>query len=164
MLYEWKKIHSGFIQKLVGKDFDLVHFELYAHSRNTAQSVSILGYLEGKRVFFDALNIEHPNQVLESLIEIRSRITTACGQMLQGESASETLREINKKIRKFLTENPQLNELKCDSRDPDFLRFCNELQTLRADILPKVIEIADSLKYEISQELKDEYSRLQLLK
>jgi hypothetical protein len=164
MLNEWKKTHSEFVQKLVGKDFDLVHFELYARSRNIAQSISFLGFLEGKRVFFEALDVEHPDQVLESLIEIRSRITNARGQMKPGETASKILLEMNRNIRNFLTANPQLNNLKCDGSDPDFIKFWNELQTLRSDLLPKVIEMADDVKYELSTELKDEHRRLQDLK
>lgn len=164
MLREWKKAHSEFVQQLVGKDFDLVHFELYARSRNVAQSISILGFFEGKRVFFEALDIERPDQVLESLIETRSRITNALGQMMKGDAASETLREMNKKIRVFLTAHPRLNELKCDGRDPDFHNFCNELQTLRTDLLPKVVEMADDLKYDLSPELISEYKRLQNFK
>ncbi|WP_460318241.1 hypothetical protein [Pseudomonas ogarae] len=160
-LRQWKKNHSEFVQQLVGKDFDLVHFELYARSRNVAQSISFLGFLEGKRVFFEALDVEHPDQVLESLVEIRSRITTALGQMRQGESASETLREMNKRIRAFLTAHPRLNELKCDGSDTNFHNFCNELQTLRTDLLPKVVKMADDLQYNLSPELLREHRRLQ---
>jgi hypothetical protein len=160
-LREWKEKHSVFIQQLVGKDFDLVHFELYARSRNVAQIISVIGFLEGKRVFFESLDSEQPDQVLESLIEIRSRITSALGQMMKGDSSSESLREINKIIRTFLTAHPRLNELKCDGRDPDFLNFFGGIQTLRTDILPKVIEIADNVKYNLSPELISEHKRLQ---
>ncbi|SDH71082.1 hypothetical protein [Pseudomonas panipatensis] len=163
-LRNWKEEHSKFVKQLVGKDFDLVHFELYARSRNVAQSISILGFFEGKRVFFEALDVEHPGQVLESLIEIRSRINNALGQMKQEESASEALREINKKIRKFLTAHPRLNELKCDGSDPNFHNFCNELQNLRTDLLPMVVEMAESLEYTLSPELIGEHKRLQTSK
>ena len=163
-LREWKEKHSAFIQQLVGKDFDLVHFELYARSRNIAQIISILGFLEGKRVFFETLDAEQPDQVLESLLEIRSRITSALGQMMKGDSSLESLREINKVIRSFLTAHPRLNELKCDSRDPDFLNFFDGLQTLRTDLLPKVIEIAGNVKYDLSPELISEHKRLQAFK
>jgi hypothetical protein len=160
-LREWKEKHSVFVQQLVGKDFDLVHFELYARSRNVAQIISILGFLEGRRVFFESLDAEQPDQVLESLLEIRSRITSALGQMMKGDSASESLREINKIIRSFLTAHPRLNELKCDARDPDFLNFFDGLQTLRTNLLPKVIEIAGNVKYNLSPELVSEHKRLQ---
>ncbi|MDH1549095.1 MULTISPECIES: HNH endonuclease [Pseudomonas] len=163
-LREWKEKHSVFVQQLIGKDFDLVHFELYARSRNVAQIISVLGFLEGKRVFFESLDAEQPDQVLESLLEIRSRITSALGQMMKGDSASESLREINKIIRSFLTAHPRLNELKCDATDSDFLRFFDGLQTLRINLLPKVIEIAGNVKYNLSPELVSEHKRLQEFK
>lgn len=160
-LRRWKEGHSKFVRQLVGKDFDVVHFELYARSRNVAQCFSFLGFLEGKRVFFEALDVEYPNQVLESLLEVRSRITSALGQMKQEELASKILREVNKRIRLFLTAHPQLNELKCDGGDPDFRNFCSELQILRADLLPKVVEMANDLKYNLNPDLINEYRRLQ---
>lgn len=162
-LRQWKEKHSKFVQQLVGKDFDLVHFELYARSRNVAQGLSYLAFLEGKRVFFEALDAEYPDQVLESLLEVRSRTTNALGQMKQGELASEILRGINKRIRTFFTANPEFNGLKCDGNDPNFQSFCHELQSLRADLLPKVIEMADDLKYALSSELISEHKRLQKL-
>lgn len=161
-LHQWKKQHSTFVQQLVGKDFDVVHFELYARSRNVAQGFSILAFLEGKRVFFEALDLEYPDQVLESLIEVRSRITNAVGQMKQEEPAAIILREMNKKIRTFLTANRNLNELKCDGNDPEFQTFCSDVQTLRIDLLPKVVELAKDLEYTLSPDLINEYKRLEI--
>ncbi|MFU4408176.1 hypothetical protein ACM73B_21230 [Pseudomonas aeruginosa] len=96
-LRHWKKEHLKFVRQLVGKDFDVVHFELYARSRNLAQSFSFLAFLDGRRVFFEALPAEYPDQVLQSLLEVRSRITNALGHMKQEELSSKILREMKKK-------------------------------------------------------------------
>lgn len=161
MLKGWKKDHKAFVLKLVGKDFDTIHFELYARSRNVAQRHSFLGYIEGRRVFFDALDVEWPDQVATSLVEVRSRITESSAHLSKDEFAKKRMQQMGRSIQKFLTANPHLATLKCDGGDPVFKKFCCDLASLRAEILPLVIEIAGDLGYQLNAELLDAYQRLE---
>lgn len=161
LLKHWKSEHAKFVSQLVGKDFDLVHFELYARSRNTAQCFAFLGFIEGRRALFDALQVEQPEQVLESLMEVRSRAASARTHLNPDTLAFQKLRDIDKKIRAFLTAHPQLSTLKCDGADPCFQQFCHDLQALRADLFPDVISIAKNTFYKLNDEVLDEAKRLE---
>lgn len=161
MLRDWKKAHQTFVSKLVGKDFDIVHFELYARSRNVAQRHSFLGYIEGRRVFFDALDVEYPDQVATSLVEIRARIAESSGHLSKDDFAWKRMQRMRNSIQKFLTANPHLATLRCDGGDPVFGRFCRDLASLREEIIPLVIEIAEDLEYQLGNELVDAYRHLQ---
>ena len=161
MLEEWKINHATFVKQLIGKDFDLVHFEQYSRSHNVAQRVSFLAFVEGKRVFFDAWDVEHPDQVLDSLIEVRTRITSTRSYLKSEDSASQILAEMRRKIQQFLTDNPNLRNVKCNGSDPAFVNFCVALQLLRAELLPCVVRMAIDMEYTLSQEILDEYERLE---
>ncbi len=160
VLQGWKDDHRAFVSKLAGKDFDTVHFELYARSRNVAQRHSFLGYIEGKRVFFNALDAEWPDQVATSLVEIRARITEALAHLSKDEFARKHMEQMRRSIQKFLSANPHLATLRCDGGDPVFRDFCRDLYRLREELLPPVIEIADDLGYQLLPELLDVYRRL----
>jgi hypothetical protein len=160
LLKEWKTKHAIFVRQLNGKDFDLVHFEQYSRSHNVAQRVSFLAFIEGKRVLSDALDAEYPDQVLDSLTEIRSRIGSTRGHLKSEDAASQILAEMRKKIQNFQTENPDLRNLKCNGSDPAFVKFSIALQLLRKDLLPCVVQMARDVDYTLSQEIMEEYARL----
>ncbi|WP_250523447.1 MULTISPECIES: HNH endonuclease [unclassified Caballeronia] len=159
-LLRWKREHSAFVRELVGKDFDVVHFELYARSRNTAQCISFLTFIENRRVFFEALDAEFPEQVLQSLTDVRTRIGEARASMSKGTLALKNLNGMGKAIRTFLTAAPDLQNLKCDASDATFNTFMSGLQRLRTTLLPMVVEIAKDVDHELSDELINEAHRL----
>ena len=160
LLRTWKTEHSEFVRKLVGKDFDLAHFELYSRSRNTAQCISFLTFIENRRVFFEALDAEFPDQVLQSLMEVRQRMVEARSSMMKGTMILSNLEEMRRTITAFLTANPRLNELKCDAGDPDFQRFYDGLTKLRAELLPRVTAIANEVGHQLSPEMVTEARRI----
>lgn len=162
MLRAWKREHQTFVSKLVGKDFDIVHFELYARSRNVAQRHSFLGYIEGRRIFSDALDVEHPDQVATSLVEVRARIAESSGHLSKDDFARKRMQQMRKSIQKFLTANSHLATLRCDGGDPVFRDFCRDLACLREEIIPLVIEIAEDLDYRLSDDFLEAYQLLQL--
>lgn len=159
-LREWKSKHADFVRGLVGKDFDIVHFKLYARSRNTAHCISFLTFIENRRVFFNALDAEFPSQVFTSLSDVRYRIHEARAAMLDDTDAMKNIEEMLSLVHGFLDANPRLNELKCDGNDPKFRRFYDELAELRAKLLPLVIAIADDVEYKLSSALIGEARRL----
>ncbi|MEM5458488.1 HNH endonuclease [Paraburkholderia phytofirmans] len=159
-LREWKSNHAEFVRGLVGKEFDIVHFKLYARSKNTAHCISFLTFLENRRVFFNALDAEFPWQVFKSLSDVRYRIEEARAAMMDDTVAMRNIEEMLTLVHEFLTENPRLDELKCDGNDPEFRRFCVELAELRAKLLPLVIAIADDVEYKPSAALITEARRL----
>jgi hypothetical protein len=163
-LREWKSKHAEFVRGLVGKDFDIVHFKLYARSKNTAHCISFLTFLENRRVFFNALDVEFPSQVFASLSAVRFRIDEARSAMMDDTDAMRNIEEMQSLVHGFLTANPQLNELKCDGNDPSFRRFCDELAELRAKLLPRAIAIADDVEYKLSSALIGEARKLGVYK
>lgn len=162
LLLNWKKDHRKFLSKLAGKDIDSVYFETYARSRNVAQRHSFLGYMEGRRVFFDALDIEWPDQVAISLVEVKARIAESCAHLAHDDLARKAMQRMRKAIQTFLTAHPYLATLRCNGLDPDFHKFSRDLGSLREELFAPIIEIAKDSDYQLSDELLNAYQCLEL--
>lgn len=160
MLFDWKRKHADFVRQLVGKDFDIALFDLFARTRNTAECFSFLAFIENRRVFFEALDAEFPWQVAESLLEVRARIVQARSHLLPREPAVASMGEMRTAIHRFLSANPTLHTLRCDGNDPVFVRFQKELRQLRAELLPHVLKVAASVNHTLSPEILAEASRI----
>lgn len=160
ILFDWKRRHAAFVKQLVGKDFDIALFDLFARTRNTAECIAFLAFIENRRVFFEALTAEVPWQVADSLLEVRARIVEARSHLLPTEPAVASLGEMRTAIHRFLSANPTLHSLRCDGNDPVFVKFERELRQLRTDLLPHVLAIAVSVNHTLNPEILAEASRI----
>ena len=160
MLFDWKANHAIFVRQLVGKHFDVAHFEVFARSRNTAECFAFLAFIENRRVFFEALDTEHPEQVLESLVDVRTRISQSVGHLLAEEPAVHSMKKMRSAILKFLSANPTLQSLKSCNGDPIYHQFREGLEQLRKELLPHVLAIAASVDYPLSSDIRAEAARL----
>lgn len=159
-LFDWKRKHAVFVKQLVGKDFDIALFDLFARTRNAAECFAFLAFIENRRVFFEALDAEVPWQVADSLLEVRARIVEARSHMLPGEPAVISMGEMRASILRFLSANPTLHTLRCDGNDPAFVKFEKDLRQLRVDLLPHVLAIAASVNHILNPEILAEASRI----
>lgn len=150
MLFKWKRKHAAFVSELVGKDFDAVLFRLHSRTRNAAECIAFLSYVEDRRFIFDGLDAEWPHAVLASLIEFRVQVRNTRSFIREGDPAYKELGALQTAIHNFLSANPGLETLKCDGNDPVFVRFLQSLEQLRVDLLPHVLTMAAAVEHTMS--------------
>lgn len=160
LLFEWKRQHADFVRGLVGKGFELVWFEQYARARGTTECLSLLAFIENRRVFHGALNIEFPPHVATSLFEVRTRLVEATTHLLPGGKPFASVSAMRDAIVRFLDENPTLQTLRCFGGDAVFDKFVDDLERLRQELLPHVMDIAASVDRQLSPAILAEAARL----
>jgi hypothetical protein len=137
-LFEWKARHEEIIRNLVGKDLESALLDLRSAKRYHQETREFLSFIESKRVLYEGLDMEFPPRVLESLELIRERVSRTRASVSPDSQLFSTLNLLQKVVNKFLREigaETDLNTLRCDSNDPVWRKFSDELKKLRTEIL-----------------------------
>lgn len=138
VLKDWKKQHEKLIRNIVGKDLESALLELRNHKRYHDETREFLSFLENKRVFYEGMDYEFPDRVLDSLELIRERLIQTRAKVNPDTELFTALNQLQCAIDAFLRnigKDTDLRKLKCDSNDPKWCKFAKELQALRKGIV-----------------------------
>lgn len=138
LLFEWKERHEKLIRRLVGKDLEAALLDLRNEKRYHQETRDFISFIENKRVLYEGLDMESPARVLDSLELIRARLTPARSSVNPDSKLFSALNLMQKIISDFLRNigpETDLKTLRCNWDDPIWLKFVDELKTLRAEII-----------------------------
>lgn len=153
VLRKWKKEHSQIIRNIVGKDLEAALLDLKNHKRNHEEAREFLSFIENKRVFYEGLDHEFPPRVLSSLSLIRERLIQTRAKVNADTELFLALKKIQNAIDVFFREigkDTDLNSLQCNSSDPKWIKFSEELLKLRKGIVIIMKVVADDAGYTLS--------------
>lgn len=149
-LLKWKKAHGDAIRRIVGKDLESALLELRGIKQYHAECRELLSFVESKRVFYAAFDAERPRWVKESLDEFRTFIAHLRAKTSSGTILYHSLQHLQHSILNFLEKignETNLDTLTCNSNDPKWVRFCEELKTLRTGVVIITTHLANSCGY-----------------
>ena len=141
------------MRKIVGKDLEAALLELRNHKRYHDECREFLSFLESKRVLYEGLDYEFPPRVLESLQLIRERVVQTRAKISPKSPVFEALYRIQCVIDQFLRNigpDTDLKTLRCDSKDPVWVRFSEELIRLRCGIIVIMKVVAGDAGYRLT--------------
>ncbi|WP_279484297.1 hypothetical protein [Aeromonas dhakensis] len=137
-LRAWKVNHEDILRRIVGKDLESALLNLRNHKRYYDEARELVSYIESRRVLHEGLDMEFPPRVLESLNNIRERVSQTKAKINPDASLFYALNKIQLAIDEFLrTIGPEtdLKTLRCNCNDPVWVKFSEELLKLRCGII-----------------------------
>lgn len=154
LLRKWKRTQEDVVRRIVGKDLEAALLDLRSHKRFYEECRDFLSFLESRHVLYEGLDHEFPPRVLESLQLIRERIAITLAKLPPDSKAASALKHMQDAIRLFLRDigsATDLRELKCDSNDPTWKKFADELLKLRTGIVILMKVVAGDADYQLSR-------------
>ncbi len=152
-LKEWKTRHESVIRNIVGKDLESALLDLRAAKRHHEETRDLVSFLESKRVLYEGLDYEFPPRVLDSLNLIRERVSNTRAKINPNSDLFLALNNLQEAVNKFLRNigsDTDLTTLRCDSRDPKWCKFADELQDLRSGMIIILKVIAGNAGYKLT--------------
>lgn len=140
------------IRQIVGKDLETALLHLRSIKQYHAECRELLSFIESRRVFTEAFDAERPDWVKDSLDEFRAFIMQLRAKVSIKTTLYEALKKLQHAVLEFLRNigtETDLVLLRCDSRDPKWIRFCEELKKLRSGIVIITSHLAKSCDYPI---------------
>jgi hypothetical protein len=153
MLKNWKKQHEVLIRRIVGKDLESALLDLRNHKRYHEETREFVSFLENKRVMYEGMDHEFPPRVLDSLELIRERLIQTRAKINPDTNLFVALNKLQAAIDTFLRNignRTNLRTLRCDSNDPDWRHFSDELLALRKGIVIIMKVLAGDAGYTLS--------------
>lgn len=155
MLQQWKKDHIELLKRLVGKDIEAALLELRGQKRHHQEVREFLSFMDDRRMLYEGMDMEFPPRVLESVELMRSRVIQTRAQVTGNQDVSKALSQIQTAINEFLSgvgSEIDLKTLRCDSRDPKWVHFSEELRKFRKAIVIILKVLAGDSDYELHWE------------
>lgn len=152
-LKAWKKQHETLIRRIVGKDLESALLDLRNHKRYHDEAREFVSFLENKRVMYEGMDQEFPARVLDSLELIRERLIQTRAKINPDTDLFVALNKLQGAIDTFLRDignSTDLRTLRCDSNDPKWRRFSDELLALRKGIVIIMKVLAGDAGYTLS--------------
>ncbi len=153
ILKEWKEKHEKRMRKLVGKDLESMLLDLRNDRQYHDETREFLSFIENKRVMHEGMDHESPSRVLESLQLIRERLIQTRAKVNPDTDLFVALKKLQDIIETFLRnigKSTDLSTLRCDSNDPKWQKFVDELLLLRKDIVIIMKILAGGAGYTLS--------------
>ena len=153
MLKDWKEKHKQLMRQVVGKDLESALLDLRNHKRYHDETREFLSFLENKRVMYEGMDHEFPPRVLESLQLIRERLIQTRAKVNPNAELFVALNQLQVAIDSFLRnigKDTDLKNLRCDSNDPAWRKFADELLALRKGIMVIMKVLAGDASYTLS--------------
>ncbi len=153
LLRRWKRDQEEVVRRIVGKDIEAALLELRNAKRYHQECREVLAFFDTKRVFYEGLDHEFPPRVLASIDLIRARIGDVRARVAPDSELFVVLGEMQDAAKRFLKnigKETDLESLRCDSRDPRWLRFSDELQKFRRELNILLRPLADTLGYRLT--------------
>ena len=133
LLRQWKNSHEEFIKTLQTKGFASTLELLRPTIIEIEVSKQLINFFEDRRILFDLFEKEIPSHGLRSVLAIRTELTSAKKQLSEVSSLYLKVEQMLTACRKFHSELNyiDLDQLKCDSKNPDWIKFLTTLSELR---------------------------------
>jgi hypothetical protein len=153
MLLDWKKEHEGTIRRLVGLDLEAALLELRGNKRYHEETRELLSFLDGQRVLYEGMDYEFPPRVLQSIELMRVRIAHTRAMVNPTTDLAEALNAMQLAINTLLRNigpHVDLNELFCDSNDPVWVKFSDEVVRFRMEMSVIIAYLAEGSGYTVT--------------
>lgn len=155
LLIQWKKTHEAYVKALRSNPNTGTLRLIKPTIDEEIKAREILDYLDDKRAFNRDFQFEIPSHVFQSLQETRRELVKKKSD-LELSFLRDEIDKIIKAIRQFLDTiyDIDINNLRYNQTDKDWMKFENSLSTLRKMIGFIVAEIADKYNLQLGHELK----------
>ncbi|MDP6547212.1 MAG: hypothetical protein QGH60_24825, partial [Phycisphaerae bacterium] len=122
-----------------------IHSDLKSARKNS--------HTQNKRVLYEGMDFEFPPRVRDSLELIRERLIQTRAKVNPDTELFLSLNQLQKAIDSFLRDigkDTDLATLRCDSDDPIWRRFADELLKLRAGMIIIIKVLAGNADYKLT--------------
>ncbi|WP_010487454.1 hypothetical protein [Pseudomonas sp. S9] len=135
-LREWKTSHEAMVSEVRSGGCSRSLALLQAGRTEPQIAKKIIANMEDRRSLWITFDAEFPDRVQQSLDELRSRLVTIRGELMEGSALDGILFALTKTILKFfnIVEASDLRTLRCNANDPEWMRFSEALAALRKSI------------------------------
>ena len=109
--------------------------------------------MDDRRVLYEGLDMEFPPRVIDSIEMMRAKVNATKAQLADNTEVFIALNQIQAAINEFLRSvgpSVDLRSLKCDGRNPDWIRFRDELIKFRKAIVIILKVLAGDANYDLS--------------
>jgi hypothetical protein len=145
-LRAWKRNHDAMITEVRTEGFSRSIELLRTRRTDPALAARVLALFEDRRTFWAAFDAELPDRVRRSLDGLRKDLTALRADTIAGSPLDVIIVGLGKTIRHFydVVEVYDLETLRCNSLDPEWLGFEQALRSLRKSIGYQVAMLAHS--------------------
>jgi hypothetical protein len=156
LLRQWKQDHEALIAEVRTKGYSQSLSILQSGRIEPALAKKIIASLEDKRALWVTFDAEFPDRVRQSLDQLRGRFVEIRSELADGSPLDQVLLSLTKTIHVFFdaVEQSDLTRLRCDSHDPEWLRFRDALATLRKAIGLQISNISTAYGIIMSADLR----------
>jgi hypothetical protein len=156
LLKQWKKTHEVFIKTLQQKG-SAATLELLRHTTLEMElAKSLIDFFDDRRVIFELFELERPSYALHSVNTIRAELNTVRKQLGQDNALYKKVEQMQKACKTFMTELSlvELDTLKYNPSDPDWVKFVTTLTVLRKVISLHISQLANLYTLRLSDDLQ----------
>ncbi len=156
LLRQWKKTHEEFIKTLQTKGFASTLELLKPTTIEIDLSKQLLNFFDDRRILYDLYEKEVPSHGLRSVLAIRAELTNIKKQLGEATSLYLKIEQMLAACKKFHNElnHIDLDQLRCDSKNPDWIKFVTTLSELRKVFGIHIAELSNKYKIKISADLQ----------
>lgn len=140
------------VRSLVGLDLEATLLDLRGNKRYHQETRDLLSYLDDRRVLYEGMDHEFPPRVLQSIELMRARVVQTRAQVSPSSKVAEALKHMQTSINDFLRNigsRADLNKLRCDSNDPVWVKFSDELMRFRSQMIIIIRYLAEGSGYTV---------------
>lgn len=154
LLFEWKAQHQDLMRRIVGKDLEAALLSLGNAKRYHQEVRDLLSFFESRRMLYELMDAEFPPRVLDSLNITRERLVQARASINPDSELFVVIRTLQAAVDRLLRNIGPRNDLltlKCDSGNPKWVNFSNELCKFRDEVFVVLRALAGSSGYHLTQ-------------
>lgn len=162
LLRQWKTDHEAMIAEVRTKGYADSLTLLQSRRVEPITAKKIIGALEDRRALWQSFDAEFPDRVRQSLDHLRSRLVDLRYELADSSPLDQILLSLTKTIHTFFNtvETSDLTRLRCNSNDPEWLRFSDALATLRKAVGLQISNLAQAYGVALSSDLQTLAPRL----
>jgi hypothetical protein len=152
-LFEWKKKHQDLVSRIVGRDLEAALLNLRNDKRYHQEVRDLLSFFDSRRVLYEGMDAEFPPRVLESLDIIRARLVQTRAAINPDSDLFPVIYSLQAAVDRLLRNigaSTDLRLLHCDSRDPKWRKFCDELRKFRDEVSVILRVLAGNSGYKLT--------------
>jgi hypothetical protein len=153
LLFGWKKEHQNLVGRIVGKDVEAALLNLRNGKRYHQEVRDLLSFFDSRRLLYEGMDAESPPRVLESLDIIRARLVQTRASINPDSDlfpVINSLQAASDRLLRNIGARTDLRSLHCDSRDPKWRKFSDELQKFRSEVSVILRVLAGNAGYQLS--------------
>lgn len=156
LLKQWKHIHEEFIKTLQLKGYASTLELLKPITLEIDLSKQLIDFFDDRRIIYDLYEQEVPRHGMHSVLNIRTELTRIRKQLGQTSSLYLRVEKMQNACKKFFSELSlvDLDNLRCDPRNSDWIKFVTTLSELRKIIGIHIAELSSKYKITLSEDLK----------